>query len=237
MTGPVYDLVYDPDTDFDATYTRATARAIAPHLRATDRLLELGCATGLMTSLLAPSVASVVGVDHSELYLERATGRGIANASFHVGDLDGYEDDRRYDHVLATNVLHEVADPVACLTRFGGLLGYHGRLWISLQNPQSLHRLVALELGLIDDLCEIAERGTRFGTRALWTADEVVDMGAAAGLVCTAREGVLLKPLPNAGMAALDESLVEGYVRAAHHLPEHCSMNLFCFRRNELGVG
>jgi 2-polyprenyl-3-methyl-5-hydroxy-6-metoxy-1,4-benzoquinol methylase len=233
----VYDLVYDPDTDFDASYTRATARAILPHLRPADHLLELGCATGLMTSLLAPAVGSIVAVDHSELYLERATGRELENASFRLGDLDSYEDDRRYDHVLATNVLHEVADPVACLTRFGRLAGYHGRLWISLQNPQSLHRLVALELGLIDDLRAIADRGTRFGTRALWTADEVVDMGAAAGLVCTAREGVMLKPLPNSGMAALDETLLEGFVLAARHLPEHCSMNLFCFRRNELGVG
>jgi 2-polyprenyl-3-methyl-5-hydroxy-6-metoxy-1,4-benzoquinol methylase len=229
----VYDLVYDPETDFDAVYTRETATALRRSLRSADRVLELGCATGLMTSLLAPHVAGILAIDHSAAYLARAAQRGLVNARFRLGDLDAYVDEDRYDHVLLTNVLHEVADPVACLRRAAGLLRPHGVVHVSLQNPRSLHRLVALELGLIDDLCAISDRGARYGTRSLWTAEEVVAMARSADLRCVHREGILLKPLPNAGMAALEPRLVEGFGLAAHHLPEHCSMNLFAFRRTD----
>lgn len=224
-----YSAVYDPDRDFDHRYTLATAERIATWVRPGDRVLELGCATAAMGAALAGAGAAVVGVDRSPAYLERARARGIPGARFIRADLDapGWEDAAGgpFDHVLACNLLHEVADPAALLRRAGALLAPGGHLHLTLQNPRSIHRLVAVEMGLIDDEHAISARGARFGTRGMWDADALATIAGRAGLTVRDRGGVMLKPLPNDMMAALPDAVLEGFVRAARHLPDHCAMN------------
>lgn len=225
-----YAATYDPDTDFDRHYTLATAERICARLRPGARVLELGCATGLMTERFVEAGATVTVVDRSETYLDRLRVRGLAGVTIMHADLDDLPATGAFDHVVLANVLHELADPVAILADARARLAPGGLVHTTLQNPRSIHRLAALELGLIDDLTDVAERGRQWGTRSLYFADELADMGRAAGLTEHAREGVVLKPLPNAEMAALPPQAVEGLIRVARHLPEHCAMNLLVFR-------
>ena len=229
MSATDYADTYDPDTDFDRHYTLNAARRIQERLAPGAAVLELGCATGLMTSAIADGSVSVLAVDRSEGYLERARGRELPSTRFILGDLDDLDAlgdaARHFDHILATNVLHELADPLAFLGACRERLAPDGLLHLTLQNPSSIHRLCALELGLIGSLSEISERGAQWGTRGLWSAEQLQELAAQAGLRCLAREGILLKPLPNAQMEQLSEEVLEGFARAAHHLPEHCAMN------------
>jgi 2-polyprenyl-3-methyl-5-hydroxy-6-metoxy-1,4-benzoquinol methylase len=227
-----YADTYDPDTDFDRHYTLATAQRIRAHVAAGARVLELGCATGLMTAAIADGSVAVLGVDRSGDYLRRARARGLPRAEFLQGDLEALPDlGADFDHVLATNVLHELADPVAFLRCCRERLAPAGLLHVTLQNPRSIHRLCALELGMIDSLSAISNRGAQWGTRSLWTAEELAELAWRAGLATVAREGIMLKPLPNALMADLPEQVIEGFVRAAAHLPEHCAMTYLVLRR------
>jgi 2-polyprenyl-3-methyl-5-hydroxy-6-metoxy-1,4-benzoquinol methylase len=231
MTVSDYADTYDPDTDFDRHYTLASARRIRERIATgaatpAPRVLELGCASGLMTSAIADVCASVLAIDRSAEYLERARARGLEHARFELGDLDDLDiGEQRFEHVLATNVLHELRDPLAFLRACGALLAPGGLVHVTLQNPQSIHRLCALELGLIESLTDISQRGEQWGTRALWSAHELAALAEQAGLEVRAHEGVMLKPLPNARMAELSDEVLEGFIRAARHLPEHCAMN------------
>jgi 2-polyprenyl-3-methyl-5-hydroxy-6-metoxy-1,4-benzoquinol methylase len=224
-----YSDSYDPDTDFDRYYTIATGRKIAERVRDGDRVLELGCATGLMSSVIQTHIRPDywLGLDRSADYLRRATARGLARTTFASADLDDLTvavTGEGYDHVLATNVLHELHDPLDFLRRCSALLAPGGRIHLSLQNPHSIHRLTALELGLIETLDEVSERGNQWGTRGLWTAQQLEGLAAEAGLEVQVREGVMLKPLPNSLMAELPETVIEGFIRAAVHLPDVCAI-------------
>jgi 2-polyprenyl-3-methyl-5-hydroxy-6-metoxy-1,4-benzoquinol methylase len=226
MSAADYTDTYDPDTDFDSHYTLATGRRIRERLDGGAMVLELGCATGLMTSVIADGSVSVLGVDRSAEYLERSRSRDLPGARFELGDLEELRDTaERFDHVIATNVLHELRDPVEFLRACRARLAAGGLVHVTLQNPHSIHRLCALELGLIESLTEISERGAQWGTRSLWSAEDLQALAARAGLRTVAREGIMLKPLTNAQMAELDDRVIEGFVRAAHHLPDHCAMN------------
>jgi 2-polyprenyl-3-methyl-5-hydroxy-6-metoxy-1,4-benzoquinol methylase len=225
-----YADTYDPDTDFDRHYTLATARRIHARILAQGgshpRVLELGCASGLMTSTIADGSVAVTAIDRSNEYLERARARGLPNARFELGDLDDLPaTDERFEHVLATNVLHELSDPLAFLRACRERLAPGGLVHLTLQNPHSIHRLCALELELIESLTDVSQRGAQWGTRTLWSAQQLDALAAEAGLRTQAREGIMLKPLPNAHMAELSEQVLEGFIRAARHLPEHCAMN------------
>ena len=230
-----YAGIYDPDTDFDSRYTMATVARIADRVAPGQRVLELGCATGLMTARLAAGGARVSAIDRSQAYLDRALERAGEGVTLLRAGLEepGWEDltGAGFDHVLACNLIHEMHDPGALLARARDVLTDDGLVHVSVQNPASIHRLVALEMGLIDDLREISERGTRFGTLGLWGADELVDLARDAGFGVIAREGVMLKPLPNVMMAALPPEVLDGFERAARHLPGHCAMTYLVLAR------
>ena len=228
MTTCDYTGIYDPDTDFDRRYTDATAARVAERIAPGQRVLELGCATGLMTAPLVAAGARVTAVDRSGEYLDRARARVGEGATLVRAGLEepGWEEatGAGFDHVLACNLIHEMDDPVALLARARAVLAPDGLVHLTLQNPASIHRLVALEMGVIDDLRDISDRGRRYGTLGLWGADELEDLARAAGLGAVAREGVMLKPLPNAMMAELPAAVLDGFERAARHLPGHCAM-------------
>lgn len=230
-SGPDYASIYDPDTDFDSWYTVGTGAAIARRLSPGQRVLELGCATGLMTVSFAGAKAQVVGVDRSEQYLERARARGLEGATFVWGDVVEYDGDTPFDHVTATNLIHELPDPHGFLRRCRDRLVAGGHLHLSLQNPHSIHRLAALELGLIASLHEVSARGEQYATLQLYDAEQLAAMGEAAGLTLVDQEGVMLKPLPNDQMAALPDLVLEGFLAVARHFPGHCAMNYLVFRR------
>lgn len=225
---------YDPDTDFDRWYTDATARAIVEWVRPGDTVLELGCATGRMTAALCAAGATVVGVDRAEVYLARAAQRGLADATFVQSDIVELDLPDRFDHVIVANVVHEVPDPAALFATAARHLAPGGHLHVSLQNPASIHRLVGREMGLIAALDEVSDRGRAYDTLEVLDAERLAGLGRDAGLTLVHRGGVMLKPLPNDLMATLPEEILEGFVAAARHLPDHASMNYLVF---ESGAG
>lgn len=228
--GRDYSDSYDPDADFDRHYTIATGRRIAEWIRPGERVLELGCGTGLMSAtVLETSVPSAwLGLDRSTAFLERARARHLPGATFESADLDDLDGPGTlgtFAHVLATNVLHELADPSEFLRRCVRLLAPGGRIHVSLQNPLSIHRVCAVELGLIDSVAEVSDRGRQWGTRGLWSAEALGDLARESGLDVLARQGIMLKPLPNDLMAQLPELVIEGFIAAARHYPDSCAMN------------
>jgi ubiquinone/menaquinone biosynthesis C-methylase UbiE len=97
-----------------------SAAYLIPHLRAGQRVLDVGCGPGTITVDLAQMVApgDVVGIDNEPAPLEkaRADAHGVDNVSFTVGDvyrLD-YPDDT-FDVVHAHQVLQHLTEPVAAL--------------------------------------------------------------------------------------------------------------------------
>jgi 2-polyprenyl-3-methyl-5-hydroxy-6-metoxy-1,4-benzoquinol methylase len=225
-----YDDRYDPDADFDRWYTRGTGEAIAHWVHPGEHVLELGCATGLMSAQLVKAGATVVGIDRAASYLERARARGLSTAEFIEGDITAIEIDQQFDHVVAANVAHEVPDLAGFLRVARGRLHDGGLLHVSLQNPRSLHRLVGLAMGAIDDLHEVSARGQSYETLRLLDVHQIVDAVSAVGLECVHREGIMLKPLPNELMSSLPEQVLEGFLAIAPELPDHCAMNYLVFR-------
>jgi 2-polyprenyl-3-methyl-5-hydroxy-6-metoxy-1,4-benzoquinol methylase len=226
-----YSDRYDPDTHVDHWYTDATAARIAARIEPGQAVLELGCATGRMTAALVARGATVVAVDRSADYLARAKARRLSGVEWVHQDIERIALAREFAHVVATNVIHEVHDPIAFLARARGHLAAIGELHLSLQNPSSIHRLIGLDLGLIQDAREVTAAGRDLHTREIWTADELAQLGAQAGLTEIYRAGVMLKPLPNGWMARLPDEILSGFVAVADRFPAHCAMNYLVFRR------
>jgi ubiquinone/menaquinone biosynthesis C-methylase UbiE len=107
-----------------AAHARRTAESSAayllPHLRPTDRLLDVGAGPGTITADLAGRVAEVVGLDTAPAAVVAAqalvASRGLTNVRIDVGDVYALQAATgTYDVVHAHQVLQHLADPVAAL--------------------------------------------------------------------------------------------------------------------------
>ncbi len=117
---------------------RAVAAAIskAVPLQASNRLLEYGAGTGLVSQELAASVGPITLADPSTGMRAVAEGKiaaGTLPAATRVWDLDlvtGEVPDERFDVIVTVMALHHIADLRTVLAHFATLLASDGRLCI-----------------------------------------------------------------------------------------------------------
>jgi 2-polyprenyl-3-methyl-5-hydroxy-6-metoxy-1,4-benzoquinol methylase len=220
---------FDPEADFDRAFAVAVARRVRRFFRPGDRVLELGCATGLMTSLFVERDVSVTAVDRSVTAIDAARTRGLPRAAFHAASVEELAPDQPFEHVVAAHLINELDDPAAFLAGCRRWLAPGGLLHVSVCNARSVHRLVALELGMLDGLTTPGSGVARFSAGEMIDGEQLVELGAAAGLACLHREPVILKPLPNARMAALPDDVIEALDAIVHRFPEHGGVNYAIF--------
>ena len=113
----------------------------------TTRLLDLGCATGGLATLL-PGV-EVVGVELDDEYAaaaERHCAR-VIHADVEQLARDGLEGLGRFDCLVAADVLEHLVDPWSALRAYAGLLDPDGAAVISLPNVGHWSTYAALVKG------------------------------------------------------------------------------------------
>lgn len=114
-------------------------------LRPGVRALEIGCGTGMFTSLFAESGAEIVGVDISGDLLAHARKRKLPaeRVAFVESRFEDYAEEGRFDAVIGSSVLHHL-DLEAAVPRTFELLRSGGRM--SFAEPNLLNPQVYLSL-------------------------------------------------------------------------------------------
>jgi 2-polyprenyl-3-methyl-5-hydroxy-6-metoxy-1,4-benzoquinol methylase len=121
-----------PTEDSEPTDTKVLAKT-RPYLKATDTVLDYGCAKGSVDLKLAAAVKAIHGIDISSAMIaaarEAADARGVTNVSFTKGTIfDGSLERESFDAVLAFNIFHLLEDAPRALLRIGELLKPGGLL-------------------------------------------------------------------------------------------------------------
>ena len=102
------------------------------------RVLDAGCGSGRKASELVERGASVVGVDNDPDAISVARTRVDAFAEFHVADLReplSFLESESFDLIIASLVLHYLADWNLALSEFARVLRSSGRLVFSIHHP------------------------------------------------------------------------------------------------------
>ncbi len=123
-------LAANYDNNTGSTYKEAYRDSIArikKLLKGSERVLEIGCGTGIVSLGIAPQAGSVTGVDISPEMIGRAKAKAVSenvqNATFEI--FDGYSlpfNDGSFDVVLLFNILYIVKEPETLLAEARRLL-------------------------------------------------------------------------------------------------------------------
>ena len=201
---------YDYPIDFDnPSDSRAVVLGcLAPE---SQRVLELGCSTGVMTQVLAERGHQVTAVE-----IDPVAAR-VAEPFAHqllVGDLDHIESDGghllselepgSFDTLIAADVLEHLRDPVGCLRRARDLVKSDGRIVLSIPNVAHGDVRLALLAGRFD----YQDSGLLDRTHVqLFTLEALLEMIREVGLAPVAWKRVLV-PLGGSEIE-IDENLLE----------------------------
>lgn len=144
-----------------------------------DRALDVACGPGFLATALASRCASVVGLDATDAFLERARAeaarRGLANLSFRAGDAERLPfPDASFDVVTCRAAFHHFARPERVLAEMSRVLAPSGRLLVA-DIVASEDPAQAAYQNRIERLCDPSH------ARAL-SASELERLFAAAGL-------------------------------------------------------
>ncbi|MGY2127618.1 class I SAM-dependent methyltransferase [Blastococcus sp. SYSU DS0617] len=206
---------------------RLVLARVAAH--APRRLLEIGCGEApLFTDL--PGVVSVV-VEPTPAFAARA--RHLAGDRpdvIVVEDLAERVDPAAlgggFDLVVLSCLLHEVPDPQLLLRAARGFCAPGGVLHVNVPSARSLHRLLAVAMGLIPDPAATSGTQRRMQQRGIYDAEGLEAELRTAGFAVRERGSLFVKPFTHGQMQRLVDDgfltpqLLDGLDALAGLLPD-----------------
>ena len=210
--------------DLDKDLVRFRFNAIRPYLVG-ERGLELGSANGVMTAMLAGEFASLTAVDGSaELLAAFPDYPGVSKVQ---SLFEEFETDFKFDTVVMDHILEHVEDPVGLLSRASQWIEKGGIAVIGVPNSNSLHRQVAVKMGLLRDTSELNDRDIAVGHRRVYSIESLVNDIEESGLRVLKTGGVFLKPLSNLQIQEhWSQEMIEGFNAVGSEYP-HLAAEIF----------
>jgi 2-polyprenyl-3-methyl-5-hydroxy-6-metoxy-1,4-benzoquinol methylase len=197
--------------------------------RAPRRLLEIGC--GEEPLFLDLPGMDVVVVEPAAAFAAHA--RQLAANRPEVTVVEDYAEQvaadsvgGRFDMVVVSGLLHEVPDPQRLLAAVRGLCGASAVVHVNVPNARSLHRLLAVAMGLIPDPGAESDNQRSLQQQRIYDAAALERELVEAGFVVRDRGSILVKPFTHVQMQRLvDEGfltpqLLDGLDRLTETLPE-----------------
>lgn len=198
-------------------------------------VLELGFGEGILTADLIESGKQLTLVEGSAILVDKARRLHGDRVRCVHALFEEYAPAERFDAVLASHVLEHVDDPVALLKRMRGWLAPGGRVVIVVPNSESIHRRLAVLMGLQPRTDTLSPRDVAVGHQRVYSPAGLVADVEAAGFAADALHGFFFKPLPNSMMLGFQPELIRAMNEIAASMPAEWLANLGLTARPVVG--
>lgn len=141
--------------------------------------LELGPAVGQMTKYLIHNFTSLHLVEGAVNLLDQIP--QYENIVKHHSFFEDFQTEIKFNTIVMGHVLEHIEKPISVLEKVYKWLEDDGNLIISVPNANSIHRLVAVEMGLLSSKFELNKRDYELGHYRVYDMDslkkEITDAG------------------------------------------------------------
>lgn len=184
--------------------------------------LELGPASGYMTKSLVTEFDELHIVEGAKNLLDQIP--DYPNMVKRHSLFEEYETGVRYDTIVMSHVLEHICDPQQVLTRIHGWLKDDGVFLVSVPNAKSLHRLVAVEMGLLANEYQLNQRDKDLGHYRVYDLDSLRKDLSDAGFNIQHSGGYFLKPLSNGQIEQnWSQQMIDGFYKVGMQFQENCA--------------
>lgn len=217
-----YHLAPQPDAYIEEAYQDHEIKWLIEHAIGRKRILDLGIGDGrvftaLTTMKRQPNIEIhflEASLALTEEYQTTDPGIFIHNTLF-----EDFTSDLTFDLIIASHVFEHVSDPKALVSRLEALLSSKGTLLVIVPNADSLHRLLAVEIGVQKDKHDLSPRDHLVGHRRVydlpWLKSEFDD----SHLNVIQERGFFVKPFSNAQLMEFPLEIVKGLIRLGDQIP------------------
>ena len=134
-----------------------------------------------------------------------------------------------YDLILLSSLLHEVPDVEAFMLSAKALCSADTLVHVNVPNAKSMHRLLALEMGLIDTLYAPSELQKTFNQPRIFDLQSLKTLADLTGFEVVSEGSFFMKPFTHAQMHTLaqtgfaNQAMLDGLWALTKHFPENGS--------------
>ncbi|MGP1717884.1 MAG: class I SAM-dependent methyltransferase [Methylophilus sp.] len=134
-----------------------------------------------------------------------------------------------YDLILLSGLLHEVPDPALLMQSTRSLCGPDTLVHVNVPNAKSMHRLLALEMGLIESVYTQSDLQKSLNQPRIFDLDQLESLVTGIGFKVVDRGSLFMKLFTHAQMMSLvnegkiTAQMLDGLWALTKHFPENGS--------------
>ncbi|ANU37739.1 class I SAM-dependent methyltransferase [Vibrio scophthalmi] len=189
-----------------------------------QRVIEFGLGDGVFTSMLCEKFDSVTAVDAAQTTIDILSKElKFDNITFEQSYIEDYCSEIKYDVIVMSHILEHLTDPILALEKVSHLMHEETIIYISVPNANSLHRLVAVKMGLLKRTDSLNQRDLDLGHKIVFSPQSFKATVEKSGLKIYHFGGVMIKPLTNSQIVndwSLD--IINGFIALGDDLPDFC---------------
>ncbi len=223
------------DEPFEATMVEIRKHVVIDHYRKYrhENILEIGC--GMNPFFLdVDDFENMVIVEPGESFVDNAHKLAMEQkGNIHI--FSGFLEEQvqniqslgiHFDYIILSSVLHELDDPQKMLHAIHQLCGKDTIVHINVPNANSVHRLIAIEMGLIEDIHEQSDQMKKMQRRRTYDMDLLKEEVERAGFTITDSGSYFVKPFTHLqmqkclDMGIIDEKVLVGLEKLIKYIPQ-----------------
>lgn len=189
-------------------------------------ILEMGFGEGTITSPLIDLGCQVEIIEGSSKLCETVKQKYGNSVKVHCQLFEKFNPSDKFQTVLSLHVLEHVDNPKDIISKIYEWLQPGGQAIVVVPNAESLHRQLAVMMGLQSELNSLSQRDKIVGHQRVMTLNELSLLFENSDFHITETFGYFLKTVPNSMMENYPSDLIKALTQISHKLTPNLMANI-----------
>lgn len=191
-------------------------------------ILEVGIGEGFLTGIFLNEFKKVVSVDNDKSVVSYIGQKFKKYSNLHLID-DSFENIGNHSivkevkNIFLGHVMEHVYDPVLSLKVLKRHCDKDALIYLSVPNALSLHRLAAVQMGLLKTCYDLTEQDQKLGHKRQYDMTRFKSDLVSSGLSIVESGGIFVKPLSNSQIEKYySRDMIKAFLSISNILKENC---------------
>ena len=195
-----------------------------------SRVLDLGYGDGHsffnLRAIAEKKNLAITLVEGAPTLVKAARGEATIRIEVIQDFFETYSARQDFDVIIASHVLEHVDSPVQLLKHLATLLSPTGVMVGIVPNRESIHRRLAVTMGIQPELDTLSPRDVIVGHQRVYSMDTLKNDFLSAGWTIIEMKGYFLKPFSNSQLIPLGEEVIQSLLEISAEVPAEFCANL-----------